>query len=143
MQEAVLVQAAGDKVQAHVAAFYLRCVRQTVHVRESDHQGAHLGGGAITRQQWEVMHLMSGQLHAKSIGSPVSSDTAAACLAALHLGHALWAALVLAHAHARVRLITVYRIVFASFSGDRMGARQVFGEFLRTLGGSGFGATCR
>ena len=113
-----------------------------VHMRESDHQGVHLGSRAITRQQWEVMHLTSGQLHAKSIRSPVSSDTAAACLAALHLGYALWAALVLAHAHAYIRLITVYCIVFASFSGDRIGAQQVFGEFLRTLGGSRFSAAC-
>ena len=88
------------------------------------------------------MHLTSGQLHVKSISSPVSSDTAAACLVALCLGHALWAALMLTHAHAHVCLITVYRIVFASFSGDWMGAQQVFGEFLRILGGSGFSAAC-
>jgi hypothetical protein len=75
------------------------------------------------------------QLHAKSIGDPVSSDTAATRSAALRLGHALWAALVLAHAHARVRLITVYRIVVASFGGEWacLGIGRKLDEFLMSF----------
>jgi len=43
VQEAVLGQAARDKVQAHAAIFsYLRHVQQMVHVRECSHQGVHL-----------------------------------------------------------------------------------------------------
>ena len=65
----------------------------------------------------DVSGIRSRQVHVKSIGDPVSSDIAVACLVVLCLGHALWAALVLAHAHAYVCLITMYCIVFASFSG--------------------------
>ena len=75
------------------------------------------------------------QLHAKPIGDPVSSDAAATRSAALRLGHAFWTALVLAQAHARVRLITVYRIVFASFGGERacLGIGRELDEFLMSF----------
>jgi hypothetical protein len=74
--------------------------------------------GLVERTRNDVvlaLEKVGEQLHAKPICEPVGSDTAATRSAALRLGHALCGALVLAHAHARVRLITVDLVVFACF----------------------------
>lgn len=55
------------------------------------------------------------KLHAKSICKAVGGDTAAACPAALRLSHTFCGALVLAHVHAHVRLVTMDFIVLAGF----------------------------
>ena len=134
----MLRQAAGDEVWVYVAVFYyLRYMQQMVGVRVQPPRSA----------QWEV-----GQTHdiecpsnkrrttlcpclRKLAGSfmRVSSDTAAACLAVLHLSHAFWTAFVLAHAHAYVCPITMYHIIFAPFSGEWacLGIRREPDELLR------------
>jgi hypothetical protein len=61
------------------------------------------------------------QLHLEAIREPVSRDATATCSAALHLGHALSSALVLAHTHARVGLVAMNRVVFASFCWEWAG----------------------
>ena len=61
------------------------------------------------------------QLHSEAIREPVGRDATATCSAALHLVHALSSALVLTHTHARVGLVPMDRVVFASFCWERAG----------------------
>ena len=78
------------------------------------------------------------KLHAKLVCDTVGSDAAATCPAALGFGHAFYGALVLAHAHARVRLIAVDLVVLAWFGveGSGLGVGRELHEFLVSLGGT-------
>jgi len=65
-----------------------------------------------------ALEKVGEQLHAKPIGEPVCGDAAAARSAALDFGHALYGALVLAHANAGVCLVAMDLVIAGLFCGE-------------------------